>query len=345
MSNSPITIQNVGLVTSIGLSTAATCAALRASITNPTETRFMDSDGNWILAHQVELDKPWRGRTKLVKMAALAITESIEHLPIKAREGLPLLLCVAERERPGRAEGLDDLIFSEVQAELGIKFHPKYSAVIPMGRPAAFLALATARKLIHEDGLRHVLIAATDSLVSWQTLMAYGGQGRLLAETNSNGFMPGEGAGALLVGKSKQQLDELVCLGIGNGIEPTPVMSIEPFRAVGLTTAIKHALSDAGCEMHDLDFRITDISGEQYFFKEAALALTRTLRKRKDEFDLWHPAEGIGEAGATVGPMMIANALIACQKSYAKGERILLHSGSDGDLRVAAIVHWSGAIQ
>ena len=34
--------------------------------------------------------------------------------------------------------------------------------------------------------------------------------------------------------------------------------------------------------MHDFDYRITDLSGEQYYFKEAALALSRTLRQSKE---------------------------------------------------------------
>lgn len=53
MSAQPIAIKSVGLVTSVGLSAPATCAAIRAKISNPTETRFMGSDGDWIMAHQV----------------------------------------------------------------------------------------------------------------------------------------------------------------------------------------------------------------------------------------------------------------------------------------------------
>jgi 3-oxoacyl-[acyl-carrier-protein] synthase-1 len=49
--------------------------------------------------------------------------------------------------------------------------------------------------------------------------------------------------------------------------------------------------------MHDFDYRIADISGEQYYFKEAALALARTLRRRKPEFDLWHPANMLEKPG------------------------------------------------
>ena len=69
-----------------------------------------------------------------------------------------------------------------------------------MGRPGALLALAQARKLIHNRGVPEVLIAATDSLLVWQTLMKYGDRSRLLAEHNSNGFMPGEAAGAVWSG-------------------------------------------------------------------------------------------------------------------------------------------------
>ena len=34
------------------------CAAFRAKINNPTETRFIDSSGEWLMAHQVALESP-----------------------------------------------------------------------------------------------------------------------------------------------------------------------------------------------------------------------------------------------------------------------------------------------
>ena len=340
-----IAVHHTGLVTSIGLNTASTCAALRASVTNPTETTFIGADGEWIMAHQVFLGKPTSDLEKLVDMAALAMTECLEPLPQEDREGMPLLLCVAERERPGRVDGLDGQILKDVQAAVGLTFDPEHSTIIPMGRIGALLALERARRLICEDGIRYVLIAGTDSLLLWRTLTAYTDQSRLLAEHNSNGFMPGEAAGAVLVGRADEQPGELVFLGLGHGTEPAPLGSGEPLRADGLTGAIKQALQEAGCAMHDLDFRITDISGEQYFFREASIAVSRTMHQPKQEFDLWHPAEGIGETGAAAGPAMIATALTACRKGYAKGMRILLHASSDTDRRVAAIVAWTGAAQ
>ena len=89
-----------------------------------------------------------------------------------------------------------------------------------------------------------------------------------------------------------------------------------------------------------LNFRITDISGEQYHFKEASLALSRILRKRKEEFDIWHPADCIGEVGAAMGPVMIAVLKAASEKRYAKGARMLVHLGNDDGKRSAMVFSW-----
>lgn len=341
MAAQPIAIKNTGLVTSVGLSAPASCAAIRAKISNPTETRFIDSGGEWIMAHQVPLEKPWRGRAKLAKMAAMAITESLEGISREEWPGIPLLLCVAEQGRPGRLEGLDDQLFLDIQQELDARFAPQ-SATVAHGRVSVAIALAQARKLIHESNAPHVIIAAADSLLTWPTLSVYEREERLLTARNSNGFMPGEGGGALLVGPSGGN-GELVCSGIGSGVEQAHIDSGAPLRAEGLTAAIKGALTDAGCEMHDLDYRITDLSGEQYYFKEAALALSRTLRKRKEEFDIWHPAECIGESGAAAGLAVLAAASAACRKAYSGGPNILAHMANDSGQRAAFVLQFRGA--
>ena len=90
----------------------------------------------------------------------------------------------------------------------------------------------------------------------------------------------------------------------------------------------------------DLDFRITDLSGEQYYFKEASLALSRTLRKRKEEFDIWHPADCIGEVGSALSAIMLTVIKFACEKEYSKGNNILAHLGNDDGKRSSMILLW-----
>ena len=330
----PVAILSIGLVTSVGLSAPAACAAIRAGLTNPTETGFMTSSGELITGHQVPLEKQWGGRTRLAKMAALATKECLAALPPRDWADIPLVVCVAESGRPGRLEGLEDRLPEEIQEELGARFAGR-PFVVPHGRVSLFAALMHARELMERSSSPRVLIVCTDSLLSGPTLSSYDRNRRLLGARNSNGLQPGEGAGAVLIGPRTR--GQLLCTGVGAGVEPAPIDSGQPLRSDGLVQAIKAALLDAGSPADSLDFRITDIAGEQYYFKEASLALSRLLRTRKEEFDIWNPAESIGETGAVVGVAMIAIAAAACRKGYAPGTHILLHAANDDGGRGAAI--------
>lgn len=337
MSAQPLAIVSTGLVTAVGLNAPSACAAIRAKVTNPLETRFMDSGGEWIMGCSVQLDRPWRGGKKLATMGAMAIAECLADVPKSDWASIPLWLCVAEKSRPGRAEGLDDQLFLDIGQELDARFSATASAIVPQGRASVVTALYQARQLIYEQGIPRVLIAGIDSLLTWPTLSAYDQAERLLNSRNSNGFIPGEAAGAILVSKPTGH-DEIACTGIGFGMEQATVESEEPLRAEGLVQAVQAALSEAGCGLHELDFRITDHSGEQYYFKEAALAVGRVMRQRKDEFDIWHAAECTGETGAATGLIALAVANASCRKAYAPGPGILFHAGNDSGERAAAVL-------
>ncbi|SAL23743.1 3-oxoacyl-(acyl carrier protein) synthase [Caballeronia telluris] len=293
------------------------------------------------MAHQVQLEKPWRGRTKLAKMAAMAIEECLEGVEKSEWKTIPLLLCVAEKERPGRLEGLDDYLLDEIQTELATRFNSD-SAVIAQGRVAGMTALSVAQRLIETRACAHALIAGVDSLLAWSTLSTYEIQDRLFSRHNSNGFMPGEAGAALLVSASEKSGD-LSCIGIGFGTEACTIGKSEPLRGDGLTRAVQAALAAGGCEMHQLDLRVSDISGEQYYFKEAALVVARLLRIHKDEFDLWNPAECIGEVGAATGLALVTSVHAACGKRYTRGRLFLLHAANDAGGRAAMLLKFEAA--
>ena len=334
----PLEIISTGMVTSVGQTAPSTCAAIRAKVTNPIESHFIDAVGEPLISHAVELERPWRGRTKLARMAAMAIEECLEPFPLSEWSRIPVLFGVAEAARPGRYEGLDDYLLQEVGGLLGAKF-AESSAVVPYGRVSVGVALRLARQLVFEQHAPAVVIAAADSLLTWPTLRDFEERERLLTARNSNGFIPGEAAAAVLVGPPSAA--GLVVHGIGLTRESAYLDSEIPLRADGLTAAIQSALSDAQCVLHDLDFRISDISGEQYYFKEAALALSRTLRQRKESFDIWHPAECVGEVGAAIGPIMLAVADSACRQSYAAGPGILFHGANDTGERLALVARYA----
>ena len=340
MSAHPIAILSAGLVTSVGHSAPATCAAVRAKIALPVETRYSDGSGQWLLAHQVSLPRPWRGVSKLAAMASMAMSEALTGVKASDRPAIPLLLCVAEPERPGRTEGLDDRLLQMVGASSGFSL-ARGSRVVADGRVSVARALYEARRLLLAGSHSYVAIVAVDSLISWPTLKTFLAQDRVLTSRNSNGFMPGESAGALLVSIPDGR-PGLLCHGIGFGSERATIDSGLPLRADGMVEAVQQALDDAGAKMHDLDFRISDLSGEQYYFKEAALTLARTLKQRKATFDIWHPAESVGETGAAIGALMLAVAEAGCRKGYATGKAMLAHFSGDTGSRAACVLAYAG---
>ncbi len=337
----PLAILKTGLMTAVGADAPSSCAAFRSKLTNPTPTHFMDSTGEWIVAHQVAFEEHEGDLQKLARMGAIVIDEAMSEIPRNEWPEVPVLLCVAEKQRPGRLEGLDDRLFDGIQEILDVRF-AKPSAVVAHGRVGVAVAMARAREILQTGSARRVLILGVDSLLLWKTLMQYDRVDRLLRQDNSNGFIPGEGAGALLVGEPAGQA-ALLCTGVGFGREAAHIESEDPLRAEGLSIAIRGALAEAGLAMHDFDYRITDLSGEQYYFKEASLALSRTLRRRKEEFDLWHPAECTGEAGALAGAAIIALADSACRNSYGKGPNVIVHLSNDAGHRAALSMQFRGA--
>jgi 3-oxoacyl-[acyl-carrier-protein] synthase I len=335
MNTVPLTVLNTGLVTSVGLCAPATCTAVRAGLSNPTETHFIDSGGDPIMAHQVPLEQAFRGIPKLARMAVMAIEECLAIIPRREWTRIPLLLCVAENERPGRIDELDEELFAEIQHQLNVQFSTQ-SLLVPEGRTSVGTALQRARELVVAGLAQHILVASADSLVTWPTLQAYERADRLLTSSNSNGFIPGEGAAALLVGPAEHR-GQLRLTGIGFATEPARVESDLPLRALGLAGAMRTGLLEAGCELDDIDFRISDVAGEQYYFKEAALALGRVLKKHRESFAMWHPAECIGETGATAGIVCLAIAAMSLQKKYAPGPRVLIHASADHGSRMAIV--------
>lgn len=330
----PVAILGSGMVTGVGFDAPSTCAAIRVGITGFEETRFM-YDGDWLIGCAVPFEEGWRGRERLLRMIVPAIQEC---LAVASHPLLhtPLLLVLAEPGRPGRFDGLDASFLRDIEERLGTRLH-RDSALFAGGHVGGIDAVAHARQLVG-SGATEVIVAGVDTLLVTGTLTPYVEKRWVQTAENSDGFIAGEAAGAVLLGRPRAGAT-LWCRGLGYGEEPAPIDSGEPLRAQGLVTAIKSALVDAGMEIAQVHYRISDIGGGQYWFKEAALALARTLRPVRAEFPLWHPADCIGEVGAAVVPCLLSVALAAARKDYAPGPGAICQVGDFGTRRGAMILH------
>jgi 3-oxoacyl-[acyl-carrier-protein] synthase I len=337
MSAPSLALLGTGLVSGVGLTAEACCAAIRCGVNNFRETRFVGSDGEWLIGSEVELEEPWRGIERLTKMGARAIAECFAAAGEAKPELIPALICTAELERPGRFEGLSHVLLQDMERELGFRLHP-HSRVIAQGRVGGAMALVRARRALTDGRYSRVIVAGVDTFLTATTLAAYDRNDRLLRRDNSNGFIPGEAASAVLLAAWQQKIEApLLLQGLGFAQEPAPFGSGKPLRAEGLVQAMRAALREAGMGSKDCDCRIADMNGEQYRFKEAALAMTRLLRDRKTAFSLWHLADTIGEIGAATLPAMLVLLSVAAQLDYLPGQVLLGHLCNDDDKRAAFI--------
>jgi len=337
----PLAIRAAGMVTPVGFDSASTCAAIRGGINTAAETRFMAAEGEWLMGCQVPLNPPVTGIARLVRLVAPAIEECLAAAaPLRAQD-IPLLLCGAAKDRPGRFEDLETELLPGIERHLGVKFHPE-TALGFKGQVSVALALKTAERMVHERRLPACVIASVDTLLVGATIEPFLKRRLLLTAENSDGCIPGEAGVALLATAPGRSRDpELHCVGVGMAVEKVTVDSEEPLRAEGMTQAFRAALKDAGFGFEQVDYRIADVSGKQYAFREAALAVGRTLRINKTSFELWHPADCVGDVGAAVGPLILGVALTAARKGYAPGRGVLCHFGNEDGARAAVVLRWS----
>jgi 3-oxoacyl-[acyl-carrier-protein] synthase-1 len=342
-----LAIKASGMVTAVGLNAPASCAAIRAGIRNVNETNLWDPEsGTYLAAGKVPLRQWWVGLGKLADLAAPAIQECLTAAKPVAPQDIPVLLGVAPPDRPFRFAGLDGEILAEIERRLDFRLHPA-SRIIPRDHVAIVVALREAGQLIANKRAPCVIVAAVDSLLQHDLKNYYLSKRRLLTPNNSNGFSLGEAGSAVLVVPVAANADEeLQILGMGLAREKATIESEEPLRADGLVQAIREAFREGGVTYEDLHYRITDLNGEHYKFKEMTLAMMRFPRKPKPKlFDLWHPIEYLGDVGAAIGPIVLGVALHASQKGYAIGPIVLCTFGNDDGERAALVATYQSGEQ
>jgi 3-oxoacyl-[acyl-carrier-protein] synthase-1 len=337
-----LAIKASGMVTAVGFNAPASLAAMRAGIRNVNETNVWDAEtGTLLAAGKVPLPQWWVGLGKLADLAAPAILECFQAAKPVPAANIPVLLGVAPPDRPFRFAELESQILPAIEHRLGSRLHPA-SRVISRDHISVVAALRDAGDLIANKKALYVVVAAVDSLLDQDLADYYLEKRRLLTPINSNGFSLGEAGSAVLVKAADAGPDgELQILGMSLGREKATIESEEPLRGQGLTQVIREALREAGLTTQECHYRIADLNGEHYRFKEWALQTGRFVRKPTPKlFDLWHPIEFIGDVGAAIGPIILAVALHASQKGYGNGPTVLCTLSNDDGERAALVVNY-----
>ncbi len=326
-----------GMVTPVGYQAPSSCAAIRVGLSNFQMTRF-ELDGDFVRGAAVPLEdvSAWE---KHASMAVSSINQCMPSAQPPAPHDTAIALCLAETRRPGRLEGLDERFFAHVCSRVAqpLRLGP-HRRLFENGTMGGIEALGWAEQVLEQGAANHVVVVGVDSYLSAPTLKALHAAGRLMTAKNKDGAVPGEAGAAALFSRTSAAPVAIECRGIGWGRESATRGSGLPLRAEGLTQAYRAAFKMAGYGFPDVDYRIADVGGDHYAFKEAALALLRTMRVRKEDFYLWHPADCIGQVGAASVPLILGTALAAARRSYAPGPGALCHFADETGLRAALVL-------
>jgi 3-oxoacyl-[acyl-carrier-protein] synthase-1 len=329
-------IAAMGMACPVGLTAIRAFTAVYAGINRRQFLPYSDDDGTPLVGSALAKLEPHQPRRKRwTWLARQALLDMLGERLAELLPRVPLLVATAEPE-VGTPQGVEALR-RELSELLGVPLAANGLQVVVGGPTAGLRALASARALLQLQRAEACIVLAADSLIDARTLHALSRKRRLLTERNPDGFTPGEAAACVLLqGPRHGPLGTLS--GLGSGREPSTLDNDVPLRAEGLVRAASAALGEAGLALHDMDLRVSDATGESFYFKEQALLPTRLLRQRKREFPLWLTSAELGHVGAAAGLCGVVLALAAFARGRAPGPRAIVLSGTDDGERMAAVL-------
>lgn len=334
-------IESTGMVCSVGLSAEASCAAIRAGIANFQELPFLDNQREPIVGSMVPgLASDVKCRERLGKLLRTAVADCIRDRTVGQLGQIPLIVGFAESDRPGSDARQYNEMIQEMVSDAGGLFHPRLSLVMAHGHTAGFESLRMAREYFRSSEISACVVCGVDSFINARSLLWLDQHQRLKTASNSDGIIPGEGAAAVLITK-RPALDSAMRVkvaGIGIANEEATVLNEEPLLGRGLATATRDALKEAGILLHEADFRISDMAGESYGFREQALSMSRVMRSRREEFPVWHSSDCIGDVGAASGISQLVIYWHAVHKAYAPGKRAVCYTSAVLGARAVVVV-------
>ena len=359
MSEVGLSVIGYGMWTAAGHNGPSTSCAIQSGLIASEQAHLWDSlKGEQVSAFKVRAHQWWEGAGFLPELLLPPIEEclgQIGALPTKLRVSaaeVPILICVAPPYRPGRPDGdnVEQQILNGLARKLGRPLPPG-SGLLPLGRVGLPHMLGAASR--QKDQYPLQILVGVESFLQQEIVEYYNQKGRILTSTNSSGFIPGEGAAALLVARDSHVTGpalKITGMGAGQAASRDGGNKDNPVRGDGLTKAMRGALATCPCAFYDIAVQMGDMNGEHFKFKEQTLAVMRVnkappgdqSKRPRDHIEHWNMAETLGEIGAALLPAAMAHAFEAGCSGFLPLPDVIFHAGEDDGARVALTARFEG---
>ncbi len=335
-----------GARTPVGLCSETTAAATRAGLCRIREhPRFVGAGGELLRCARdgvLGVDVP--GVQRLVEMALSSLREVAADIPQAVAESQPVPLFLGlPSPRPGFDDRTAELVVQGIEAvELP---HGARVIVEPLrgDHTAAFRALDIGIASIAQGTTSLCIVGGVDSYLDIETLDWLDSQSRLAREGVRGGFIPGEGAGMLLLAERTACLHYGLARlarvrGVATVAEPRSLGSPEGVLGEGLTSALRRALGHLSVPEERIDDVYCDINGERYRSDEWGFTVLRLQRRLRGGARYRSGVASSGDVGAASGAVNCVLATQAWKRRYARGPRTVVWGSSYEGERGAAVL-------
>ncbi len=309
-----IYIAATGMITSVGVNTAMTTAAVRAGINAYQESAYYNKQRKLMKMALVPddalppLNENLSSKTLTARqrrMLRLTLPPLVEVLQNhQDQKPIPLFLSVPESIPNSPAPNFSNFV-QLITEQTGVKFDLDCSRVFATGRVGGLHAVEMAFRYFAASGKEYALVGGVDSCIDLAWLHALDQQDRIVAEELDDGFAPGEAAGFLLLATEKVVNNEpLTALSPpGFGSETGHRYSEAPCKSEGATNAMAMAFEHNPNE--NIETVYSSHNGESFCSKELGVAITRNQKMLSESFTHEHPADCFGDIGAAFAPVLL----------------------------------------
>lgn len=342
-----VVVLGVGARSHINLDALQVTLAARANKMRPRESHMIDRHGEPIgTCRLASLSDAEQGLPRFVGLAVPALVQATFawRKELEARgplPALPVVLALPSMSRPGFDRRLLRDLFPWLQHRSGIVLDARLSMTVEQDRGGGVLAFVRALELLEEGLCDVVAVGGVDSYFDPDVLEHLDAEYRLHALETENGFIPGEGAGFLLLARKSRAsgLPKLAkVLGVAVDDEPRPWGHEDPCHAVGMTAAIRRALGPDFEKARRVPWVLTDVANERHRVDEWQLAFGRTFRAYSQEVKHDQPLLKTGDVGAASAAMLAAMACVHWAIGSAPGDLAMIATHSDGPERGALLL-------
>jgi 3-oxoacyl-[acyl-carrier-protein] synthase-1 len=351
MADNDVVIVSAGMMTAVGLTIAETAASVRSVTSRFTETTWLDKEFEpFAIAEVLEEGLPEiapaladeKGLTcresRMLRLGTMPLLECLK--PVNSKVEHPdLVLALPEIETTlplNRPEFLKRFAQQTDEA-----FEPAKSDSSFKGRAGGLLAIGKAVRMIKDGNIRFILAGGIDTYRDLYVLGTLDFEKRVQSSVNLDGFIPGEGAGFLLLASRKAaEAAGLVPLAIiseaAEGFEEGHLGSEQPYTGDGLATTIEKLIQESSLK-EPIKEVYSSMNGENHWSKEWGVAYLRNKAAFESEHGIHHPADCFGDTGAACGLLLTGLASVGIMQGYRRSPS-LVYCSSDQGQRAAVVV-------